>query len=340
MDGPRDLSRWVKYVRKRKTNTIYVTCSLQFNSVFQSYLTLWPHGLQYVRFPCPSWTPRPCSNSCPLSQWWHPTTSSSVDPFFSHLQSFPASGSFQMSHLFASGGQRNGVSASASDLPMNIQDWFPLGWTGWISLQSKGLSRYQGSFSTPQFKGINSLVLSFPYSPPLISVEIKAMVHSDGNESANNAGEAHSIPWVGMIPWRGKWQHSPVFLPGASPRQKNILGYSPRDHRESDVTEWLWLSHIYHFCMESKHDMEELIHKTKTDAQRWRTDLWLPSGRGQGKRRIGRFVVEKRKWKKGSLLSHVGLSAMPWNIALQSPLSIWLPGILQAKILAWVHSLL
>ena len=103
--------------------------------------SLWPQGLQHARLPCPSPTPRACSNSCPLSQWSHPTISSSVISFSSYLQSFPASGSFQMSQFFASGGQIIGVSASASVLPMNIQDWFPLGWTGWISLQSKGLSR-------------------------------------------------------------------------------------------------------------------------------------------------------------------------------------------------------
>ena len=103
--------------------------------------SLRPHGRQHTRLPCPSPTPRVYSNSCPLSQWCHPTISSSVIPFSSHLQSFPASGSFQMSQLFASGGQSIGVSASASVLPMNIQNWFPLGWTGWISLQSKGFSR-------------------------------------------------------------------------------------------------------------------------------------------------------------------------------------------------------
>ena len=90
---------------------------------------------------CPSLTPKAYSNSCPLSWWCHPTISSSAVPFSSRLQSFPASGSFQMSQLFASGGQSIGVSASASVLPMNIQDWLPLGWTGRISLQSKGLSR-------------------------------------------------------------------------------------------------------------------------------------------------------------------------------------------------------
>ena len=99
------------------------------------------HGLQHVRPPCPSPTPGVYSGSCPLSQWCHPTISCSVVPFSSHLQSFPASGSFQISQFFTSGGQTTGVSASASVLPMNTQDWSPLGWTGWISLQSKGLSK-------------------------------------------------------------------------------------------------------------------------------------------------------------------------------------------------------
>ena len=103
--------------------------------------SLQPHGLQYTRLPCPSPTPGACSDSWPLSQWCYPTISSSVIPFSFCLQSFPASGSFQMSQFFTSGGQSIGVLASASVFPMNIQDWFPLGWTGLNSLQSKGLSR-------------------------------------------------------------------------------------------------------------------------------------------------------------------------------------------------------
>ena len=99
------------------------------------------HESQHARPPCPSPTPRVYSDSCPSSQWCHPAISSSVVPFSSCPQSFPASGCFPMSQLFASGGQRIGVSASASVLPRNIQGWFPLGWTGLISLQSKGLSR-------------------------------------------------------------------------------------------------------------------------------------------------------------------------------------------------------
>ena len=103
--------------------------------------SLWPHGPQHARTLCPSSTPRVYPNSCPLSRWCHPTISSSVVPFCSCLQSFPESGSFQMSQLFASGGQSIGVSASISVLPMNTQEWSPLGWTGWTSLQSKELSR-------------------------------------------------------------------------------------------------------------------------------------------------------------------------------------------------------
>ena len=117
--------------------------SSQF-SLVQSLIVsdcLRPHGLQQARPPCPSPTLGVYPNSCPSSQWCNPTISSSVFPFSSCLQSFPASGSFQMSQLFTSGSQRTGVSASASVLPMNTQDWSPLRWIGWISLQSKGLSR-------------------------------------------------------------------------------------------------------------------------------------------------------------------------------------------------------
>ena len=109
--------------------------------------SLQPHGLQHTRPPCPSPTSRACSNSCPLSQWCHPAILSSVLPFSSCPQSLPASGSFPMSQLFAWGGQSIGVSASASVLPMNTKDWSPLGWTGWVSLQPKGLSRVFSSIT-------------------------------------------------------------------------------------------------------------------------------------------------------------------------------------------------
>ena len=123
--------------------------------------SLWPHGPQHARLPCPSLTPRIESNSCPSSRWCHPTISSSVIPFSSQLQSFPASGSFPISQFFTSGGQSIGVSASASVLPMNVQDWFPLGLTG--SPCSPRDS--EESSPTPQFKSISSSVLSFLYGP-------------------------------------------------------------------------------------------------------------------------------------------------------------------------------
>ena len=120
--------------RERQFSSVQFSHSVMSNS-------FWPHEPQHARPPCPSPTSGVYPSSCPSSQWCHPAISSSVFPFSSCPQSFPASGFFPMSQLFASGGQSIGVSASTSVLPMNTQDWFPLGWTDWISLQSKGLSR-------------------------------------------------------------------------------------------------------------------------------------------------------------------------------------------------------
>ena len=143
-----------------------LTCSVQFSHSVMSD-SLQPQGLQHTRLPCPSPTPRACSNSCPLSWWCHPTISSSIVPFSSCLQSFPASGSFQISQFFSSGGQSIGASASASVLSMNFQDWFPLGLTGWISLQSKGFSRVfsNATVQKHQFFGAQLFIvqLSHPY---------------------------------------------------------------------------------------------------------------------------------------------------------------------------------
>ena len=130
--------------------------------------SLQPHEVQHARPPCPPSTPGVYLNSCPLSRWCHPTISSSVIPFSSRPQSFPASGSFQMSQLFASGGQSIGVSASASVLPMNTQDRSPLGWTGWISLQFKGLWRV---FS-------NTTAQKHPFFGAQLSLQSNSHIHT------------------------------------------------------------------------------------------------------------------------------------------------------------------
>ena len=132
------------------------------------------HWLQHARPPCPSPTPGDYSNSCPLSRWCHPTISSSVVPFSSCHQSFPASESFQMSQLFALGAKSIGVSASASVLPMIIQEWFPLGWTGWISLQSKGLSRVFSNTTVQKHQFFSAQL----YSSTLISIHDHWKNHS------------------------------------------------------------------------------------------------------------------------------------------------------------------
>ena len=136
------------------------------SSVAQSCLSLQPHGLQQARLPCPSPMPGAYSNSGSLSWWCHPIISSSVVPFTSCLQSFSASGSFPVNWFLASGGQSIGASASTSVLLMNIQDWFPLGWTGWISLQSKGLSRV---FSNTTIQKHQFFGAQFLYSPTVTS---------------------------------------------------------------------------------------------------------------------------------------------------------------------------
>ena len=138
--------------------------------------SLWPHESQHARPPCPSPTPGVCPNSCPLSWWCHPAISSSVIPFSSCPQSLPASGSFPMSQLFASGGQSIGVSASASVLPKNTQDWKPLEWTGWISFQSKGLSRVFSNTTVQKHQFFSAQLSSwFSSHPYMITGKIIAL---------------------------------------------------------------------------------------------------------------------------------------------------------------------
>ena len=148
-------------------SSVQLSCSVVSNS-FR------PHKLQHARPPCPSPTPGVHPNSCPLSRWCHPTISSSVISS-SRLQSVPGSGSFPISQLFAWGGQSTGVSASASVLPMNTQDWSPLGWTGWISLQSRGLSRVFSNTTVQKHQFFGAQLL---HSPSLTSIHDHWKNHS------------------------------------------------------------------------------------------------------------------------------------------------------------------
>ena len=154
-----------KYLYCLSMNSVEMS-SVQFSRSAVSEF-LWPHESHQARPPCPSPNSGVHSNSCPSSRWCHPAISSSVVPISSCPQSLPASGSFPMSQLFAWGGQSIGVSALVSVLPMNTQEWSPLGWTGWTSLQTRDS---QESSPTPQFKSINSSVFSFLHSPNLTSI--------------------------------------------------------------------------------------------------------------------------------------------------------------------------
>ena len=185
--------------------------------------SLWPHGLQHARLPSPSLSPRICLNSCPLSSWCHPIISFSVTLFSFWFQSSPASESFPMSQLFASSSQSIRGSASASVLPMNIQGWFPFILTGLISLQSMGLSRV---FSSTTIWERLFFGTQLPWW--LRGYSVCLQCRRPGFE-----------PWVGKIPWRRKWQPTPVFLPGESHGWRSLVGYSPSGHKESDTTEWL-----------------------------------------------------------------------------------------------------
>ena len=162
-----------------------------------------PHGLQHTRLPCPSTTPGACSNSCPSSQRCHPTIPSSVVPFFSCLQSFPASRSFQMSQFFASGSQSIGISASSISPSNEYSGLISFRMAGWISFQSKGLSRV---FS-------NTTVQKHQFFSAQLSLESNSHIH-----------------------WRREWQSTPVFLPGESHGQRSLAGYSPQGRKGLDMT--------------------------------------------------------------------------------------------------------
>ena len=164
------VSRWLLFIQERKIIGMNYEHCPQIHAkpcALASRPLIWLQAVLHARLPCPSPTPGACSNSYPSSWWCHPNISPSVVPFSSCLQSFPALRSFPMSQFFTSGGQSIGTSASASVLPMNTQDRSPLGWTGWISLQSKGLSRV---FLRIELESINSLVFSLLYGPTLTSI--------------------------------------------------------------------------------------------------------------------------------------------------------------------------
>ena len=201
--------------------------SIQFSHSVVSD-SLRPHELQHARPPCPSPTPGVHSDSRPSTQWCHPAISSSVVAFSSCPQSFPASGSFPMSQLFAWGGQSIGVAASASVLPMNTQDWSPLGWTGWISLQSKGLTRHY--------------ILLIHDSQPS---------GSGGKKVCLQGGRPGFNLWVGKISWRrGMATHSIILAWRISwAEEPGGLYIVHGGHKESDMIEWLSLSYNIYLYM-------------------------------------------------------------------------------------------
>ena len=208
--------------------------------------SLWPHEPQHAKLPCPSPNPRVHPDPCPLSWWCHPAISSSIIPFSSCPQSFPPSGSFPVSRLFISDGQSIGVSASASVLPMNTQDWSPLGWTGWISLPSKGLSRVFSN-TTVRLRFFFWLVSGCP-------VVLASTIYWNDYSSSIDKHIYFCIPtmhlmWASQVArqWRTHlpiqkmqirslgWEDPleeemathPVFLPGESHRQRSLVGYGP-----------------------------------------------------------------------------------------------------------------
>ena len=193
---------------------------------------------QHARLPYPSPSPRACSNSCASSLWCHPTISSSVVPFSSRLQSFPASGSFPVSQFFASGGQSIGVSASSSVLPRNIQDWSPLGWTGWISLQTKGLSRVFSNTTVQKHQ-------FFSIQPSLWS---NSHIHTWLLEKALTIQTAHIVNYVtwpfslAIVPWwvLASCHLAALLFPSGFTSTIQITNFTCSYLEQFNPTPWLW----------------------------------------------------------------------------------------------------
>ena len=215
-------------------------------------VSLWPSGLQHARLPCPSPTPRAYSNSCPSSQWCHPTMSSSVVPFSSHLQSFLASGSFPVSQFFASHGHWSFSFNISPSKEYSRLIYFRMDWLDLLAVQETLKSLLQHHSSKAILLNFNSLALSFLYSPTLTSIHDHWKNHCldqtdtylyvglpwwvSGKESACQCRRHRYHPWVGKILWRRKWHPTPVFLTGKSHGQRSLAGYSPWSHKESDTT--------------------------------------------------------------------------------------------------------
>ena len=266
-DNPRQPERWIRWNKW--------WCSVQFSrSVVWG--SLWPSGPQHASLPCPSPTPGAYSNSCPSNPWCHPTISSSVVPFSSCIQSFPALGSFPMS-LFSSGGQSIGSSASSSVLPKNIQSWFPLALTGLISLKSKGLWSllqhhsskasilwHSAFFWLPCWLRTHSSVISWRIPgmgepgglPSMWShwvghdwsdlAAAAAAAGSDAKESTCDVGYLGLIP--GLVRSPGEGNGYPLKCSGL---ENSMRLYSPWDCKESDTTKWL--SHSAFFIVQLSH---------------------------------------------------------------------------------------
>ena len=215
---------WITDSGEKSQFLLFILLSVQFSHLVISD-SLRPHWLQHARLPFPSLTPQTCSNSCPLSRWYRPTISCSVITYSSCLQSFPASRSFQMSQFFTSGGQSTGVSASAAVLPMNIQDWFPLRWTGWISSQSKGLSRvFNTTAQRHQFFGDQLSLKSNSHIHYVTTGKTIALTR------CTFVSKVMSLLFnklSRLVTWRRQWHPTPLLLPGKSHGWRSLVGCSP-----------------------------------------------------------------------------------------------------------------
>ena len=225
--------------------------------------SLQPHGLQHARLPCPSPTPGACSNSCPLSHWCHPTISSSIAPFCFCLQSFPASGSFPMSQLFASGGQSNGVSSSTSGVPYKEHPGlisFRMDWLDLLAVQGtlKSLLQHHSSTSILWHSAFFTVQFSHPYmtNGKTIALTRRTFV-----------GKVTSLLF-NMLSRRRQWHPTPVLLPGKSHGRRSLVGSSSWGCKELDTAEWLFfwsgywlwkLINVFYYCDYTYYSLNTIV---------------------------------------------------------------------------------